>query len=108
MGARLKERVTTGNCPWWFTVMGAFICSTCENVERGTWPPFGNAELDEMARPPKAVLEGIVFALAAEFVAERLVLAAVTELDGPNNWLPPVPPATRPAPPLDAPVPVRM
>ncbi len=27
-GARLKESVTTGNWPWWFTVMGTVVVST--------------------------------------------------------------------------------
>ena len=45
-GARLKESVTTGNWPWWFTVMGTAFSSTRLKALSGTWPPVGNT-LDE-------------------------------------------------------------
>ena len=41
-GARLKESVTTGNWPWWFTVIGTEVISTWLNALSGTWPPLGN------------------------------------------------------------------
>src|SRR5580658_5331097 len=44
-GARLKESVTTGNWPWWLTVIGADESFTSENALKGTWPPLGNAEV---------------------------------------------------------------
>src|ERR1700719_2894191 len=39
LGAKLKDRVTTGNCPWWFTVIGTVVCSTREKALSGIWPP---------------------------------------------------------------------
>src|SRR5580700_4960740 len=39
-GARLKEIVTTGNCPWWFTDRGAVRDSKCVKALSGTAAPF--------------------------------------------------------------------
>jgi len=39
---------------------------------------------------------------------DRLAVAADNELDGPNNWVPPVPPATKPEELLELAAPVRM
>ena len=85
-GARLKESVTTGNWPWWFTVMGAFISSTWVKAASGTCPPLGNCEVDAICPPPKALSEPIVEERPEEEVEfDKLVVAAVTELVGPNN-----------------------
>src|ERR1700733_13909990 len=50
-GARLKDRVTTGNCPWWLTVMGALVISRCVKVLSGTWPLLLNVVEDCGATP---------------------------------------------------------
>src|ERR1039458_1760993 len=68
-GARLNESVTTGNWPWWFTVIGALDVSTCVKALSGTCPPFGNAVEEEIPLP-NAVLEAIV-GLLAEAAVER-------------------------------------
>lgn len=49
-GARLKEIVTTGNWPWWFTDSGAVRDSKCVNALSGTADPLSAvtaAGLDE-------------------------------------------------------------
>jgi hypothetical protein len=66
------------------------------NAASGTWPPFGKVEEDAIGPPPKALSEGIVLEVAEDAVEDKLTLAADTELDGPNNWVPEDPPATRP------------
>ena len=38
-GARLKETVTTGNCPWWLIASGARDASMRVKAERGTTAP---------------------------------------------------------------------
>ena len=38
-GARLKETVTDGNCPWWFTASGAVLGSNWVIALSGTSPP---------------------------------------------------------------------
>ena len=38
-GARLKETVTTGNCPWWLTASGVVVSSTRVKAPSGTEPP---------------------------------------------------------------------
>src|SRR6266436_4896264 len=57
-GARLKERVTTGNWPWWLIVIGTAVVSMCAKVLRGTWPLFGYAEEEAMPAPLNALPEG--------------------------------------------------
>src|SRR5262245_54919010 len=77
--------------------MGALCCSMRVNAESGTWPPFGKGEVEAMRPPPKAVLEPIVDDNPEPPTdLARLVVAAVTELVGPNNCADAVPPATRP------------
>src|SRR5207244_12891066 len=39
LGARLREAVATGNCPWWFTDRGALDVWTCVNAPSGTDRP---------------------------------------------------------------------
>src|ERR1039458_9725297 len=73
-GARLNESVTTGNWPWWFTVIGALDVSTCVKALSGTCPPFGNAVEEEIPLP-HTVLEAIVGLLAEDDV-EALATAA--------------------------------
>jgi len=75
---------------------------------RGTWPPFGNAEEEAIGPPPKALFEARADEPPEDNVEDRLALAAVKELDGPNNWAPPVPPATKPEELLELAAPVRM
>src|SRR5271165_2811416 len=104
-GARLNESVTTGNCPWWFTVMGALDVSMWVKALSGTCPPLGNAVAEDVP-PPNAVLEAIVELLAD--AEDALATAAPDPLCGPNVWAAEEPPATRPAPPVDDPMPVRM
>ena len=38
-GARLKDTVAVGNCPWWFTARGAVRVSTRVKALMGTEPP---------------------------------------------------------------------
>src|SRR5215472_15772377 len=66
-GARLKESVTTGNWPWWLTVIGADWKSTWVNAESGTCPPVGNTV--EVAMLP-AVSELLGMADAAVLAVE--------------------------------------
>src|SRR5580698_6709508 len=35
-GARLKDTVTAGNCPWWLMESGSAVCSKCEKALSGT------------------------------------------------------------------------
>src|ERR1017187_7215915 len=37
LGARLKEKVITGNWPWWLTVMGTAMFSVWLKAPSGTW-----------------------------------------------------------------------
>src|ERR1039458_585568 len=39
-GARLKESVTTGNCPWWLTARGVLVDCIFTKVESGTGAPL--------------------------------------------------------------------
>src|ERR1039458_6751969 len=94
-GARLNESVTTGNWPWWFTVIGALDVSTCVKALSGTCPPFGNAVEEEIPLP-NTVLEAIV-GLLAEADVEALATAAPAPLCGPNVWVAEEPPETTPA-----------
>ena len=41
-GARLKESVTTGNWPWWLTVIGTAVNSRWLNALKGVCPVVGN------------------------------------------------------------------
>src|ERR1022692_4207701 len=79
-GARLNESVTTGNWPWWFTVIGALDVSTCVKALSGTCPPFGNAVAEEIPLP-NATLDAIVGLLAV--TAEAPATAAPDPLCGP-------------------------
>src|SRR6516162_6279510 len=79
LGARLKESVMTGNCPWWLTVMGTAMGSTRVKALRGTWPPVGNTDADAMAPPPAAELAWAALAALAAAVAAELVLAGPWE-----------------------------
>ena len=38
-GARLKDTVTTGNCPWWLTESGVLDVWTRVKAPSGTGPP---------------------------------------------------------------------
>src|SRR5262245_56020862 len=38
-GARLKEIVTTGNCPWWLIASEVLDVEKWLNAARGTWVP---------------------------------------------------------------------
>ena len=38
-GARLKDRVVAGNCPWWLMTSGPVVSSTRVMALSGTWPP---------------------------------------------------------------------
>ena len=80
--------------------MGAFISSTCVKAASGTWPPLGNCEVEAICPPPKALSEAIVEERPEEEVEfDRLVVAAVRELVGPNNWVEADPPDTNPVEP---------
>src|SRR5271168_2390151 len=76
--ARLKEKVMTGNCPWWLTASGAVFCSKCAKALSGTAAPFtlgiggglaapdvafaagpDGLELEEAAPPAPAVITGL-------------------------------------------------
>ena len=74
MGARLKENVTTGNWPWWLTVMGTELNSTRLKALSGTCPPVGKTLADGMAAPYTALDW-------AEELAKAAVLAAA-----PGAW----------------------
>src|SRR5579859_4699682 len=39
-GARLNDRVTTGNCPWWFTASAVLTDCMRVNAEIGTGAPL--------------------------------------------------------------------
>src|SRR5579859_3961582 len=108
LGARLNERVTTGNCPWWFTVMGALISSKCVKAASGTWPPLGNFDEEAIGPLPTGLPVAAADELPEDEVEARLELAAESELEGPNNCAPPLPPATRPAELLELAAPVRI
>src|SRR5579862_2157874 len=95
-GARLKESVTTGNWPWWLMVMGALVSSIFVKAESGTCPPLGNCAVDWIWEPPKLLSDAIVADSPGEVAEERLALAAVSELVGPNNCVAEDPPDTRP------------
>src|SRR5271169_97853 len=89
--------------------MGALTSSTWEKAASGACPALGNADEEAMALPPKALSEAVEPEPPVEEVLDdRLVLAAVSELVGPNNWLAEVPPDTRPAEPLELAAPVRI
>src|SRR5215469_205074 len=47
-GARLNERVTTGNWPWWLMVSGPDDSAICEKIWSGTCSPPTNAEEEPM------------------------------------------------------------
>src|SRR5215475_4997119 len=108
-GARLNESVITGNCPWWFTVMGAERYSTCVNALSGTCPPVGNTDEDAIV-PPVRLLVGIALPAAVLEAAElAAVAAALEEFVGPcDSAAEADPPATSPRAVPDAPLPVRM
>src|SRR5271157_1072188 len=89
--------------------MGALTSSRCVKAASGTCPPLGNTEEEAMALLPKVLSEAVEPEPPEDEVLEdRLVVAAVSELVGPYNWLAAAPPATRPAEPLELPAPVRM
>ena len=66
------------------------------NAASGTWPPFGKAAEEAAGPPPNALFEALADEIAPGAEDERLAVAAVEELDGPNNWFPAVPPETKP------------
>src|SRR5437763_5531770 len=78
-GARLNDKVTTGNWPWWLMVMGTFCNSRCENAPNGTWFPFGNT-----AAAGDGPLKTALDAVAAEPVT-ILVAAFAPVLVGPRE-----------------------
>ena len=39
-GARLKESVVAGNCPWWVTASGVGVAETLAMLGSGTSAPF--------------------------------------------------------------------
>src|SRR5579864_7944305 len=84
--------------------MGAACISMCENVESGTWPPFGKTVLDAAA-PVNTLLAGLLPLPVTMFVA---ALPAV--FTGPRDKaVDDVPPETTPAGvPVDEPAAVRM
>src|SRR5580692_2370275 len=55
-GARLKEIVTTGNCPWRFTESGALLSSKWVKALRGTAAPFDAETGVGLAEPAVAML----------------------------------------------------
>ena len=69
---------------------------------------MGKAVEEAMGPPPNAEFEAVEAELPPDALEERLVLAAVNELVGPNNWLADVPPETKPDEPLVADAPVRI
>src|ERR1700749_2589821 len=73
-GARLKERVTTGNWPWCSMAMGAVRVSMVLKELSGTCPPLGNAEVDCTACDPGALVDPVEL---------RFAVLAVAELGGP-------------------------
>src|SRR6266536_6183848 len=87
--------------------MGALISSTWVKADSGTWPPFGKMDVDATGPPPNTLFEPVEDDLAeAEVEEERLALAAVSELDGPNSGLAADPPATRTVEPPELVAPV--
>src|SRR5271167_4499640 len=78
-GARLKEMVTTGNWPWWFTESGPLLVSKCEKALRGTAEPL----MDETAVgfvEPELVAELVIAERGLEpaVAAPPLAVVAVT------------------------------
>src|ERR1019366_1950984 len=73
-GARLKEIVTTGNCPWRLTDSGAFCASKWVKALRGTAPPPETVTGAGFADPVAVLLE--------------------LEEDGPDALLPEPPPGS--------------
>src|ERR1017187_2491530 len=104
LGARLKESVTTGNCPWWLTVMGTEVICTVVKAESGTWLPEAKMA-EEAGVLPKTLLEAEPVALLEPPAEED----PGVELTGPREIaLLLEPPATTPVPPEVEPMPVRM
>src|SRR5437870_405157 len=102
-GARLNDSVTTGNCPWWLTAMGAGVSSTREKALRGTCPPLGNIP-DEAAAPLK-----IAVAVVDPEPVTMLVAALDAVLTGPlDRAVADDPPATMPIAPVVPGAPVRI
>src|SRR5271155_5309433 len=60
LGARLKEMVTTGNCPWWLTDKGEVFISKCVNELRGTAAPFAEEVAAGRGEPALAAEEEAV------------------------------------------------
>src|ERR1700733_2088090 len=98
LGARLNDKVTTGNWPWWLMAMGALWVSVVLNAASGTWPPFGNAVVDAIGAAPLALLDPVEL---------RLFCDEVAELTGPLLNAVPVPPVVIPPDPLEVVAPVR-
>ena len=88
------------------TISTAFMGLTvgCAKCHNHMYDPITQYDFYAM----KALFDPLVEELPDDTVEGRLVVAAVKELVGPNNWLAEDPPETKPEEPLDPPVPVRM
>ena len=100
----MKDSVTTGNCPWWLTVIGALVISKFVNALSGTWPLFANAE-EDCGAMPNTLLEAMLEFNALEAV-DALANADEAPACGPYVCVAAEPPET--SQPEGAPIPVRM
>src|SRR5690242_9002773 len=93
-GARLKDSVTTGNCPWCVIAIGTATVCVLLKALSGITLPLGNACVDAGAAPEKGLEP-------AEYKDPDDAVAAATsaELAGPLGAVLVVPPATTPVPP---------
>ena len=88
LGARLKEIVTTGNCPWWLTDNGAVRDSQCVKALSGTAAPLSAGTANGLAEPVVAFelvpVGPVVFEVADEpaVVTTPLGLTLEEEFDG--------------------------
>src|SRR5271157_2434362 len=69
-GARLKEMVTTGNCPWWLTDRGLLFISNRVKALRGTAAPFTVVTALGLAEPEPVVVLGVAEGLGEAAEAE--------------------------------------
>src|ERR1035438_10899301 len=99
-GARLKEKVMTGNWPWWFTVMGTAMFSVWLKALSGTWLAAAKTAEAGTEVPPKAVVDAVEAEVVA--VGDVELCPALAEV------MDDVPPETTPSAGPADPVPVRM
>src|SRR5665213_112225 len=80
LGARLNERVMTGNWPWWLIVIGTEVVCSCVNALSGTSPPFGKAVVDAVCPDCRGDAGAV-----ADVPPAVVALEAIGVLEGPNE-----------------------